>query len=44
MNNQQMSTVFILGAGFSAHAGIPLMNNFFDKAQDLEYATKLHFS
>ncbi|TNE69294.1 hypothetical protein EP331_14560 [bacterium] len=36
-----MSTVFILGAGFSAHAGIPLMNNFFDKAQDLYYLGEL---
>jgi hypothetical protein len=28
--------VFILGAGASVHAGTPLMNNFLDKARDLQ--------
>jgi hypothetical protein len=30
---QKTKTVFILGAGASADAGLPLMNNFFDKAK-----------
>ena len=29
-------TVFILGAGASAQAGAPLMNNFFDEADKIK--------
>lgn len=36
-----MKTVFILGAGASAEAGAPLMNNFFDRAQDLMYSGRI---
>jgi len=28
---------YVLGAGFSAYAGVPVMNNFYFKAQDMRY-------
>jgi len=35
MSQQQKKTVIILGAGASAHAGAPLMNNFLDQSERL---------
>src|SRR5437773_7286949 len=35
MEVNSVNSVFILGAGASAHAGVPLMNEFFQVAEDL---------
>ncbi len=36
-----MKTVFIFGAGASKYAGAPLMNDFFDRAQEINRAEKI---
>jgi hypothetical protein len=35
MDGEPVNSVFILGAGASAHAGVPLMAGFFDAADDI---------
>jgi hypothetical protein len=32
------NVVYILGTGFSAYAGLPLMSNFIDKAKDIYFS------
>jgi hypothetical protein len=32
------NVVYVLGAGFSAYAGLPVMSNFIEKAKDIYFS------